>query len=174
LPQWGNNVPVDNNGETVIKRKRGRPAKNTVPYITPKLPRQRRTKKDQADLDDHSYITEDLKDDMKYRRMRDLNNEASRKCRIKRKNKFSQLLDEKDQLMIRNNELKAMTSKMEEEVAEWKKKVDLKASNSAIINSSDIATIDDGLEAVTSHDVTALFFGSPLGAEVESTWSHIM
>merc|ERR1711902_402961 len=81
------------------KRKRGRPVDVTPRKITAKLPRMRRksTANSDSDLgfpglayqsDSASGLTDDEVSALKYRRMRDLNNEASRRCRENRKMKL--------------------------------------------------------------------------------------
>jgi len=54
--------------------------------------------------------------------MRDLNNDASKRCRQNRKQKFAILEMEKEQLLEKNSELKFKVKKMEEIVASLKKK----------------------------------------------------
>merc|ERR1712170_96774 len=78
------------------KRKRGRPVDVTPRKITAKLPRMRRKSSANSDSDfsfpglayqsdSASGLTDDEVSALKYRRMRDLNNEASRRCRENRK-----------------------------------------------------------------------------------------
>lgn len=54
--------------------------------------------------------------------MRDLTNDASKRCRQNRKTKFAVLEVENDQLLEKNSELKFKVKKMEEIVAALKKK----------------------------------------------------
>ena len=79
-------------------RKRGRPLDHTPRSITAKLPRMKRKSSATSDSDlsfsapaYHSDSASGLTDEevsaLKYRRMRDLNNEASRRCRENRKQK---------------------------------------------------------------------------------------
>ena len=81
-----------------VFRKRGRPVDNSPREITVKLPRLRRdrrtstTSASDSDLvscseSSVSGMTEDEISALKYRRMRDLNNEASKRCRQNRKRK---------------------------------------------------------------------------------------
>ena len=52
-----------------------------------------------------------------FRRMRDLNNEASKRCRENRKLKFAALCDERDREFERNQELRSKVRELEHEVA---------------------------------------------------------
>lgn len=61
-----------------------------------------------------------LKDDEKYRKMRDQNNKASRTCRANRKRKLVEWEAEAEELEVRNKFLKAQLADMEAEVARWK------------------------------------------------------
>merc|ERR1711862_582463 len=65
---------------------------------------------------------ENLNEDEKYRKMRDQNNEASKRCRANRKRKSQELEDELIELERRNVVLRAKTDSMEREVKLLKKK----------------------------------------------------
>jgi len=67
--------------------------------------------------------TEALTDIEKYRKMRDQNNESSKRCREKRKRKHQEAEDELIELQNRNSILKATLDKMEREVKILKQKV---------------------------------------------------
>lgn len=67
-----------------------------------------------------SIKMENLTEDEKYRKMREQNNEASRKCRMKRKRKLQEAEDELQQLMERNILLKAKLETMERQVKKFK------------------------------------------------------
>jgi len=67
--------------------------------------------------------TEALTDIEKYRKMRDQNNESSKKCREKRKRKHQEAEEELIELQNRNSILKATLDKMEREVKILKQKV---------------------------------------------------
>lgn len=106
----------------IVKPKKkgpGRPPRIEARVITPKPIRHGRVTK----VDDHVYVRrEDSEDDQKYRRMRDLNNEASKRCRQNRKNKFIAVEIEMEYLEEKNKELKFKVRKMEEIVSTLKKK----------------------------------------------------
>jgi len=108
-------------------RKRGRPARDSPRDITPKLPRlprgQTTSDSEYAYVSDScGILTDDDVHALKYRRMRDLNNEASKRCRQTRKEKsFSQEI-EVTQLMEKNQKLKEVIEKMETQVLEMKTK----------------------------------------------------
>lgn len=67
--------------------------------------------------------TEALTDIEKYRKMRDQNNESSKKCREKRKRKHQEAEEELIELQNRNSILKSTLDKMEREVKILKQKV---------------------------------------------------
>lgn len=114
-------APVQIKVEVIQKKTRGRPPKEGPRHITPK---PTPANKDRRTDTDHIYmgVVHDNKDDQRYRRMRDLNNDASKRCRQNRKTKFTVLEMEKDQLIVKNSELKFKVKKMEEIVAALKKK----------------------------------------------------
>jgi len=66
--------------------------------------------------------TENLSEDEKYRRMRDQNNEASKRCRANRKRKHQDTDEELERLQERNVVLRAQMDQMEREVKELKSK----------------------------------------------------
>merc|ERR1712025_1023617 len=74
-----------------------------------------------------------LREEEKYRKMREQNNEASRKCRQNRKRKLADVEKEAEELQERNKFLRAQLADMEEEVAKWKKKLLSDISNKAFI-----------------------------------------
>jgi len=103
------------------KKTRGRPpvAKRnitTVPVLN--------TRQQQAPMDDSEYwttsdcgnVSEADISDLKYRRMRDLNNEASKRCREKRKVKFHELVIERDIELEKNIELRNTLANMQQQV----------------------------------------------------------
>jgi len=59
----------------------------------------------------------------KYRRMRDLNNAASKRCRLNRKRKFDDLEMQVDQEESRNTILKTRVQVLEEQVEKFKKAI---------------------------------------------------
>jgi DNA anti-recombination protein RmuC len=68
-------------------------------------------------------LTEDEASAQKFRRMRDLNNEASRRCRENRKLKQEEAEMELQQLMVINQEKKRMVAEMEKQVKEMKARI---------------------------------------------------
>jgi len=137
LPLWSPQIstPItrrlseitDDDNPSPPKRKRGRPARDSPRDITPKLPRlprgQTTSDSEYAYVSDScGILTDDDVHALKYRRMRDLNNEASKRCRQTRKEKsFSQEI-EVTQLMEKNQKLKEVIEKMETQVLEMKTK----------------------------------------------------
>lgn len=119
--QFSQPGPVEFQVEIIKKKVRGRPPKEGPRHITPKPEPLR---KDHRTDTDHIYmgVVHDNKGDQRYRRMRDLNNDASKRCRQNRKAKFAALEMEKEQLLEKNSELKFKVKKMEEIVASLKKK----------------------------------------------------
>jgi len=63
---------------------------------------------------------ENMSEDEKYRKMREQNNEASRKCRMNRKRKLQEAEDELNALTERNLLLKANLERMEKQVKKFK------------------------------------------------------
>jgi len=120
---WTPNAP--------IKRKRGRPTNNSPREITMKLPRMRRkssttTCTSESDLassylsDSASGLTDDEVSALKYRRMRDLNNVASKRCRENRKNKISNAETELKLLIDKNSHLHETVNLLEAKVTKLK------------------------------------------------------
>jgi hypothetical protein len=81
---------------------------------------------------DHSYMniepstssssfSDGTRSSNKYRRMRDLNNEASQRCRQTRKRKMKNMEVDEEELMARNEVLKVRCAKMESLVERLKK-----------------------------------------------------
>lgn len=115
------------NAPAAPKRKRGRPSRNEPRDITPKLPRlphgQNTSDSEYAYVSDSGgLLTDDEVSALKYRRMRDLNNEASKRCRQTRKEKNVSEEVELNGLAERNTKLKAALTKMETQVMELKAK----------------------------------------------------
>jgi hypothetical protein len=73
---------------------------------------------------DHAYVfeanswtePEDGTKEVKYRRMRDLNNEASKRCRENRKRKVETLEEEEHYLILSNAELREKVMRLEKKV----------------------------------------------------------
>merc|ERR1711973_168278 len=81
---------------------------------------------------------ENLSEDEKYRKMRDQNNEASKRCRAKRKRKHQEAEDELVLLQEKNVELRAKMDEMEREVQILKKRflTNISVKNKTSENSS--------------------------------------
>jgi len=118
---------ADDDAPPAPRRKRGRPARDEPRDITPKLPRlprgQTTSDSEYAYVSDScGILTDDEVSALKYRRMRDLNNEASKRCRQTRKQKMAGNEAEVEKLTERNRQLKAMVEKMESSMMEMKMK----------------------------------------------------
>ena len=99
----------------LLCRKRGRPALPTG--LRPITPHPSSATGAAAEL------TEDEASAQKFRRMRDLNNEASRRCRENRKLKQEEAERELQQLMVINQEKKRIVAEMEKQVKEMKARI---------------------------------------------------
>lgn len=104
------------------RRGRGRPPLPPGRAITPAVVRGRIVSG--GEESDHFLSDGNLTDaeisDLRYRRMRDLNNEASKRCRENRKIKYQQLEDEAEKLKEKNLQLKARLQKIETAVMKAK------------------------------------------------------
>jgi len=101
--------------EPVVKRKTvGRPARQGPIPIT-EIP--------------EAGLTEEQKAALKYRRMRDLNNEASRKCRKNRKAKINQADSLLEEERAKNDKLRDMLQRMEAEMEALKSSLAKKGIN---------------------------------------------
>jgi len=110
-----------NQGQQVKTRGRGRPPKEGVRTITPKVDRHRLvTDEDSTVSASDGYLTEDELERMKKRRARDLNNEASKRCRENRKLHFKKQLEELDTLTKRNQHLKEILNDLHTQVTSLK------------------------------------------------------
>jgi len=79
-----------------------------------------------ANVEEHENTSEMSETDVKenkYRRMRDLNNAASKRCRLNRKRKFDDLEMQVDQEESRNTILKTRVQVLEEQVEKFKKAI---------------------------------------------------
>ena len=91
-----------------FRRPRGRPpTAATVAVVT--------------DYDTSSAMSAEEQEQVRYRRMRDLNNAASKRCRINRKRKFEVMEDEQAVLERRNISLKTEVAGLEARVEKAKK-----------------------------------------------------
>lgn len=130
----GTPLSIDSSPETPLKRKRGRPARESPLDITPKLPRL--TSSVRASDTEVTYysdscgaLTDNEVSALKYRRMRDLNNEASKRCRETRKNKQSNREKELEEIQVKNAKLRKVVKIMEHEILLLKKKILTDISN---------------------------------------------
>jgi len=108
-PDWDYQPP-----KPTGSRKRGRPA---LPSGGRKITPHPSATAAAADL------TEDEASAQKFRRMRDLNNEASKRCRENRKLKQEEAERELQQLMVINQERKRVVAEMEKQVKEMKARI---------------------------------------------------
>merc|ERR1719150_1709954 len=108
-PDWNNQPP-----KLTGTRKRGRPSLPSASRsITPHP----------SMVDATTNLSETEASAQKFRRMRDLNNEASRRCRENRKLKQQDAERELLELMVINKEKKRIVAEMEKQVAEMKAKI---------------------------------------------------
>merc|ERR1712008_409015 len=107
-----------------VKRGRGRPRLVKKESDPPKRPVGRpATAPEYAQVDayDSSDSSNDMSEDEKqYRRMRDLNNAASKRCRVGRKRKSEDDEEEAFELGVRNLDLKSQVESLESQVKEFK------------------------------------------------------
>jgi len=107
-----------------VKRGRGRPRLVKTEPDPPKRPRGRpATAPEWAQVDayDSSNSSNDMSEDEKqYKRMRDLNNAASKRCRVGRKRKSQEEEEEQFALGTRNLELKSQVKSLESQVKDFK------------------------------------------------------
>lgn len=108
LPKTEARLVMKNAGGEGLKRKAGRPERQTPIQIT--------------EVPQSSDLTEDELRSLKYRRSRDLNNEASKRCRKNRKEKQQEKERQVDEMKERNRELTMMLQQKEAEVEAWKER----------------------------------------------------
>jgi len=106
LPVIKQEPMLTNTPEPVVKRKAGRPERQTPIQIT--------------EVPKNGSLTTDQLRSIKYRRSRDLNNEASRRCRKNRKEKQNKKEQECEELAEKNRELTEQLLAMETDVEAWK------------------------------------------------------
>jgi len=117
-----------------VKRGRGRPRLPRGPE-PPRRPRGRPpTAPQYANVEDYDYdsasnLSENEVRALKHRRMRDLNNAASKRCRISRKRKFQDMEGETEILEEKNKILTQEVKELEAKVALFKKAVFKMAEN---------------------------------------------
>jgi len=163
------------------KRKRGRPLDVTPRKITAKLPRMRRksTVNSDSDLsfpglayqsDSASGLTDEGVSALKYRRMRDLNNEASRRCRENRKTKQGDAEAELDALRQKNITLKQNVHDLESKVSRLKRKflVSVKQPSREIALARQRQL---GQSLAISPDMVGTFMAPDIKPELDAFWS---
>ena len=99
---------LTNPSEPVLKRKAGRPERQTPIQIT------------EVPKNGSVTLTTDQLRSLKYRRSRDLNNEASKRCRKNRKEKLNMKEQECEELAEKNRELAEQVLAKITEVEAWK------------------------------------------------------
>jgi len=108
LPVIKQELVLTNHSQPVLKRKAGRPERKTPIQIT------------EVPKNGSVTLTDDQLRSLKYRRSRDLNNEASKKCRKNRKEKQNMKEQECEELAEKNRELAEQMLTMEAELEAWK------------------------------------------------------
>ena len=121
---------------TTITEEVSRPGPGPGKKLMVKKDKGRKTKaKSNLNLNCHSYSTNVDENtsggDMRYRRMRDLNNLASKRCRANRKRKFMGLVEEEEALKQKNAELRMKYEHLHDLVTRLKKEFIEKVSNPA-------------------------------------------
>ena len=105
-----NSLTTNNSNNCDFRRPRGRPP-TARPFA------------DVSAYEDTSGMSSEEAKDVKYRRMRDLNNAASKRCRLNRKMKFDKMEIEEQQLLAKNTQLKAQVEGLENQVHRLKELV---------------------------------------------------
>ena len=105
-----NSLTTNNSNNCDFRRPRGRPP-TARPFA------------DVSAYEDTSGLSSEEAKDVKYRRMRDLNNAASKRCRLNRKMKFDKMEIEEQQLLAKNTQLKAQVEGLENQVQRLKELV---------------------------------------------------
>merc|ERR1712038_1416618 len=112
--------------ESPIKRGRGRPRVPRVVVEPERRPRGRPpstpmyAQVGRLDYESSSAMSSEEQKDLRYRRMRELNNAASKRCRINRKRKFTDMEEEQTLEAARNIELKNKVADLESQVSKFK------------------------------------------------------
>merc|ERR1719219_2701695 len=108
------------------KRPRGRPRLPRAEIPPPRRPRGRpATALPYADVSDIDLecLSGSEKKEAKYRRMRDLNNAAAKRCRVNRKRKFEDMEADVQREEARNAKLKIQLESLETQVDSYKKMI---------------------------------------------------
>merc|ERR1711874_500883 len=112
--------------EPLVKRGRGRPRVPRTLAEPARRPRGRPpstpmyAQVERLDYESSSAMSSEEQKDLRYRRMRELNNAASKRCRINRKRKFGDMEEEQTLLAARNMELKNKVADLESQVSKFK------------------------------------------------------
>merc|ERR1712038_1099325 len=112
--------------ESPIKRGRGRPRVPRVVVEPERRPRGRPpstpmyAQVGRLDYESSSAMSSEEQKDYRYKRMRELNNAASKRCRINRKRKFQDMEEEQTLEAARNIELKNKVAELEDQVSKFK------------------------------------------------------
>jgi hypothetical protein len=114
--------------ELINKRGRGRPRVPRTPALVeparrprgrpPSTPMYAQVEK--LDYESSSAMSSEEQKDFRYKRMRELNNAASKRCRINRKRKFEDMEEEQTLQAARNIELKNKVAELESQVSKFK------------------------------------------------------
>merc|ERR1712061_892049 len=96
-------------GAEPARRPRGRPPSTPMYAQVEKL-----------DYESSSAMSSEEQKDFRYKRMRELNNAASKRCRINRKRKFEDMETEQTLQAARNIELKNKVAELESQVSKFK------------------------------------------------------
>merc|ERR1712004_651473 len=112
--------------ESPVKRGRGRPPVPRVLAEPARRPRGRPpstpmyAQVGRLDYESSSAMSSEEQKDYRYNRMRELNNAASKRCRINRKRKFQDMEEEQTLLAAKNMELKNKVTELESQVSKFK------------------------------------------------------
>ena len=88
--------------------------------IAPPLPRATKRTRQESEDSDLDYLTEQERAEWRYRRSRDLNNVASKRCRENRKQRQIDMEEEAEQLISKNLKLKQRLLDLEAKVRRMK------------------------------------------------------